>query len=312
LEIRRLEANVLVLDYVDVTAGDETRTNLYVYQANQFAFQKNGMERNPWDSAVQFQDELIRKTFPADSGFQATYRFRIEQQLPQALAIVIERPDLYSITCNGKPVKATPGVWWLDKSFGRIDLASAAQVGDNQVVISAKPFTVYHEIEAAYVLGDFAVAPVNQGFVIQPPRPMQLGVWRDQGHPFYSGGVSYQQRYNVGEVPTGEYVVSLPAWRGSVAKVLVNGNVAGYITHAPWECDITGQIWNGENSVEVIAVGTLKNTLGPHHGKPALGTAWPGMFQKAPDPGPPAGGEYDTVAYGLSQPFILKQAQPEP
>jgi hypothetical protein len=311
LEIRRLEPNVLVLDYVDITAGGETRTNIYVYQASQFAFQKNGMERNPWDSAVQFKDELIRKTFPADSGFQATYRFRIEQQLPEGLAIVIERPDLYTISCNGKPVRATPGAWWLDKAFGRIDLSTAAQIGENQVVISAKPFTMYHEIEAAYVLGDFRLWPREKGFSIVPPQPLQLGLWKDQGHPFYSGSVSYQQRFNLGDVPMGEFILSLPAWRGSVAKVLVNGNVAGYITHAPWECDITGQIWNGENTVEVIAIGTLKNTLGPHHGKPALGTAWPGMFQKAPNPGPPPGPDYDTVAYGLAQPFSLRQVQPQ-
>ena len=42
------------------------------------------------------------------------------------------------------------------------------------------------------------------------------------------------------------------------------------------------------NTIEVTVIGTLKNTLGPHHGKPALGTAWPAMFQKAPSPGPPA------------------------
>ncbi len=40
--IRRLEPNVLTLDYVDVTAGGETKKNLYFYKANQFAFQQNG------------------------------------------------------------------------------------------------------------------------------------------------------------------------------------------------------------------------------------------------------------------------------
>jgi hypothetical protein len=61
------------------------------------------MERNPWDSAVQFKDELIRKTFPAGSGFTASYKFTIEEAVPKDLAIVIERPDLYTITCNGQP-----------------------------------------------------------------------------------------------------------------------------------------------------------------------------------------------------------------
>ena len=129
MEIRRLEPNVLTLDYVDITAGGETRVNQYFYQANQFAWQKNGLDRNPWDSAVQFKDELISRMFPAESGFTASYRFTIEGALPKNLAIVIERPDLYAITCNGQPVRAKKGDWWLDKAFGKIPIAAAARAG---------------------------------------------------------------------------------------------------------------------------------------------------------------------------------------
>ena len=107
-EVRRLEPNVLTLDYVDVCAGDETRTNAYFYPANQFIWKKNGLERNPWDSAVQFKDELISKRFPEASGFTASYRFNIEGSVPANLAIVIERPDLYTISCNDSAVVAAP------------------------------------------------------------------------------------------------------------------------------------------------------------------------------------------------------------
>ncbi len=133
------------------------------------------MERNPWDSAVQFKDELIRKTFPADSGFSASYKFTIESAVPKNLAIVIERPDLYTITCNGQPVKANRNDWWLDKAFGRIDIASAARTGENVVTIKASPFTMYHELEPAYVLGDFALKPADKGFVITPDQGLALG-----------------------------------------------------------------------------------------------------------------------------------------
>jgi hypothetical protein len=307
VEVHRAEPNVLVLDYVDITAGGETRTNLYFYQANQFAFQKNGMERNPWDSAVQFKDELIRRRFPANSGFEATYRFRLEGRVPTFLALVIERPDLYAITCNGQAVSASPGAWWLDKCFGRIDIAGVAKAGENKVTLKASPFTIYHELEPAYVLGDFALRPADSGFVITRDHPLRLGKWNEQGHPFYSAGVSYVQRYNVGDVPANQYVVTMTNWLGSVAEVRVNGRPAGYIAYPPWQCDVTTEISNGENTVEVMVIGTLKNTLGPHHGKPALGSAWPGMFQRGPIPGPPAGVEYSTVGYGLFEPFQLRQ-----
>jgi hypothetical protein len=492
-EVRRLEPNVLTLDYVDITAGGETRTNLYFYQANQFAWQKNGLHRNPWDSAVQFKDELITRKFPPDSGFTASYRFTIEGAVPANLAIVIERPDLYTITCNGQPVSAKPGDWWLDKAFGRIPIAAAARVGENVVTLKAQPFTMFHELEPAYVLGDFTLRPVARGFVIAPDAPLRLdsaegnlahsinpdgtawlsagigfepgrddrapfvvfdlgqlanlgrikvwnyneahvrdltlrgadkvritagaqpekldtdlgtfrlsrapgepystpdelrvnargvryvrfdflsnlygvqypasgvpvdngfvglsevqfisdtgerltGVrvqrcsselashrrlaahlvdgsglndgaglgWNAQGHPFYAHGVAYRQQFNLPS-RQGRYFVSLSKWRGSVARVNVNGQRAGYIVAPPWECEVTDQLRAGTNTVEVVVFGTLKNTLGPHHGNPGLGSAWPGMFQRGPQNGPPPGASYSTVAYGLFEPFKLEQ-----
>jgi hypothetical protein len=87
--------------------------------------------------------------------------------------------------------------------------------------------------------------------------------------------------------------------------VRVNKKDAGLVISAPWNVDVTRWIQPGANIVEVTVVGTLKNTLGPHHGSPALGTAWPAMFQKAPNPGPPPGSQFSTVGYGLFEPFVL-------
>lgn len=521
--VRRVGPNVLTLDYVDITAGDETKNNTYFYLANQFAFKRNGLERNPWDSAVQFKDNLIKKTFPPGSGFEASYKFTIEGSVPKNLAIVIERPDLYTITCNGRslPVPAfTPAKlwhpqganssepaialkpspefkdWWLDRAFGKIPLASAARTGENVVTIKASPFTIYHELEPAYVLGDFTLKAVNRGFVITPDQPLRLqpttttagmthsinsdgtmwlsggigftqgvedrapfvvfdlggkrdlstlriwnyceahvqnltsrgakeikvsgaadsaepefnqslgqftlrpgnprggtpeevaitargirfvrvdflskqdgvtfpvsgqpedagfvglaevqfiaadgrkvegvkirqasselpshqrlakylvdgsglttsasGGWDSQGHPFYSAGVAYTEKFKVAK-PEGRFLVVLTKWLGSVAKVSVNGKFAGYIDAPPFECDVTKHIKRGENSVEVVVIGTLKNTLGPHHGNPTLGAAWPSQFQRGPAEGPPPGEQYSTVGYGLFEPFMLEQ-----
>ncbi len=525
MRVQRLAPNVLKLDYVDITAGGETRSNQYYYAAAQFAFQKNGLPANPWDSAVQFKDEVIAKTFPVESGFTASYRFTIAGAVPSNLALVVERPDLYTITCNGQPLP-TPAVayahppkssrsggnpepasaggrtvafkdWWLDKSFGRLPIASAARPGENTIVLTARPFTVWHELEAVFVLGDFALQPTDRGFVVtadtvpeilkrpdQPAHssnpdgnawltagigyqqnadgspvedrqpsvifdlgqakeihslriwnyneshvrdntgrgakgvrvlgsagerpdafPLNLGEytldratanstgqilrlpservrfvkieilsnhngvtypargsvadhgfvglgeveflnpareriagvrvasvsselashyrlarhlvdgsglvrarpgWNEQGHPFYADRFSYRQTFQLGK-PSGRYVVSLPDWYGSVAEVRVNGKSAGHIMAAPWECDVTRLLKRGANEVEVQVIGTLKNTLGPHHGNPPLGSAWPGVFRTGPENGPPPGAQYHTVGYGLFAPFELNQ-----
>jgi hypothetical protein len=308
LDVRPLEENVLTLDYVDVTAGGETKENLYFYKASRFAFSKNGLPRNPWDSSVQFRDEIISKTFGLDSGFEAAYRFTIEGRVPELLSIVIERPDLYTIACNGKVVSANNDDWWLDKAFGKINIAQAAKIGANVVTIKASPFTIYHELEPAYALGTFTVREAESGFVIvggsQPA--LELGSWKKQGYPFYAAGVCYKQQFNIAR-PAGRYHIELPDWYGSVAEVILNGSSAGHVAYRPWQCDVTDLIRPGANTIEVVVIGTLKNTLGPHHAGTGLGSAWPGMFQKAPETGPPPGKDYHTIDYGLFEPFVLKQ-----
>jgi hypothetical protein len=303
--IERLGPNVMTLDFVDVTAAGETRRGIYCYNATQFVFQKNGWEKNPWDHAVQFRDEIVRQPFPDDGGFEATYRFQIEQRVPERIEIVVERPDLYEVTCNGEPVQPTPDAWWLDRAFGRIDLTSRAAVGENTVTLKASPMTVFHEIEPAYVLGDFTLRPHDTLWAIIPPTPLELGPWNEQGLPFFAAGAAYTEHYEIGQ-PAGRYLLRVPSWYGSVAEVRVNGKPAGHLVSRPWELDVTESIRPGRNAVEIRIIGTLKNTLGPHHGQPVLGKAWPWAFRQAPATGPPPGTDYHTVGYGLFQRPVLE------
>ncbi len=312
MNIRRIGPNVLTLDYVDITVGGQTTKNIYSYNASKLAFKTNGMEANPWDNAVQLRDELITKTFGEDSGFEATYRFVIKKEVPNPLYIVIERPDLYTITCNGKIVAAETcppwrkGNWWLDKSFGKIDITAAAKIGDNAVTINGSPMTIYNEIEPAYLLGDFALKAVDSGFVITPEKALKSGRWNKQGLPFYSADVSYTQTFNISQ--TGDrHFVKLTDWYGSVAEIVVNGRTAGYIYHQPWECDVTEFITAGTNTIEVVVTGTLRNMLGPHHNNPPVGSTWPKMFQTAPETGPPPGKKYFNISCGLFRPFELHE-----
>ena len=103
---------------------------------------------------MQFRDELITKKFPADSGFEATYRFTIEGEVPKPLC---DRHRAARPVCDHVQRQAGDGrrrtQWWLDKSFGRIDIAAAAKMGENVVTIKATPFTIYHELDAGLRAG---------------------------------------------------------------------------------------------------------------------------------------------------------------
>ena len=53
--------------------------------------------------------------------------------------------------------------------------ARRVDAGENRLELIASPFSIYHEIEAAYVVGDFRVEPADSGFVIEPePRGLVM------------------------------------------------------------------------------------------------------------------------------------------
>ena len=290
--LHRLDDNLLVLNYLDLTTRGETKKSIHCRQATNDLFACHGFPGNPWFESMQFADEHIRRRFPSESSFEVRYRFAVAERIPGRLPLVLERPDLYqSITCNGVALRPIPKAWWLDRSFGRIDLGETVRVGENIVTIQAQPFTVFHELEPAYVLGSFNLRPDKRGFVIVPEVPLRVEAgagWNTQGHPFYSGGVAYMEQFEVPRLE-GRYRVELGSWLGSVAKVIVNGKPAGTIAWQPWECDVTEMIRPGRNTIEIIVLGTLRNTLGPHHAGSPQGIVTPHMFNQAPTSGPPPG-----------------------
>jgi hypothetical protein len=311
MTVRRASPNVLIIDYLDLEVTGQTFERIYYHRAAELAFQQHGLEHNPWYHRVQFRDSLISKTFPEDSGLTATYRFTIEGAVPADLTAVVERPDLYTVTCNVQPVTATPGEWWFDKQFGVLDLSKRARVGENTLTLTAAPFTMFHELAAVFIRGDFALEPAEHGFSIVAARDLGTRPWHEQGMPIYGESVIYTQQFEIAS-PAAKHRVVLPEWYGSVAEVLVNGESAGHVWHQPWQCEFSGLVRPGTNTIDVRVIGTPKNTFGPHHGNAALGLAGPEHFRRAPETGPPAGSEYSTIGYGLFSPFKLISAAPQP
>ncbi|MCX6561312.1 MAG: glycosyl hydrolase [Candidatus Aminicenantes bacterium] len=309
--IARAGGNILTLDYCDLTVGGKTEKDLYFYDAQLKTYRAHGLDRNPWDSAVQYKTNILDKDkFAADSGFEATFHFRVAPGVaPAALVAVIERPGLFHVSCNGKPVEPKPGEWWLDKAFGVFPLT--VKPGDNTITLKAAPFTIHSELEPIYLVGDFAVKGEAKGFQVVPPAALSLGPWSGQGMPMESGRVDYSKTIDVPAEGPGaaRYRVALGAWLGAEAEIRVNGKKAGLIAFAPFELDITGSLQPGRNEVTVAVIGTLKNTLGPFHNNPQLGRAWPGSFQQGAKGGRPAGKDYSVVGYGLFEDFKVQKTR---
>ncbi len=309
MRVEREAPNVLVLDYCDLRLGEKTERNLYFYDAQLRTFRHHGLDRNPWDSAVQFRTNILDlDKFSVDSGFEASFRFKATagDYLSSARAVV-ERPELFEVGVNGRTVPASPGEWWLDKAFGVYPLGGLLVPGENILTVRSRPFTIHSELEPVYLLGNFRLRSAEEGFVMSPPSALDQTPWSEQGLPFYGSSVIYRKSFEVPNRPAGtdRFAVALGNWRGSVAEVLINGKTAGHIAFPPYELDVTPMIVPGLNEIGVRVFGTLKNTLGPHHNNPPLGRAWPGSFQRGAEGGMPPGRAYSVVPYGLFTGFRL-------
>jgi hypothetical protein len=226
---------------------------------------------------------------------------------------VVERPGVFRVAVNGTPVQPVKDGWWLDKAFGVYEIGALVKPGDNIITVIAQPFTIHTELEPVYLLGNFALENAQRGFTVVPATPVRVGPWNEQGMPFYAAGVTYTQVVTKSATKAkgkgAATCVQLGKWKGVVATVRVNGKDAGVIAFPPYTLDITTLMKPGKNTVSVTVIGSLKNTLGPHHGDPPLGMAWPGGFQKAGDVKPAPGSEYSVLGYGLLDEFSVQSEQ---
>jgi hypothetical protein len=312
LSVEPLGPNVLTLDYCDLVLKGRTEKDLYFYDAQRKTFQAHGLEKDPWDSAVQYVTNILDlDKFPADSGFEAVFDFRTVKGDVQDFAdlkAVVERPELFRVLINGREVPPLPGEWWLDRGFGVFAIGPHIVSGRNTVTLEARPFTIHSELEPVYLLGHFRLAVAERGFVVRPPVPLAAGSWKSQGWPFYGAGVRYHRTFVVPPDASGaSFRLRLGPWLGATAEVFVGDKRVGSAAFAPYEVDLTGALAPGANEVSVVVFGTLRNTLGPFHNDPPLGRAWPGAFQQGAKGGRPAGSEYASVDYGLFQDFVLER-----
>jgi len=307
--ITRLSPNTFTIDYCDVSVANKSFKDIYFFTAADTIFKvylkdKYGPHYNPWSNAVQYRTRLLDKnTFDENSGFEVNYHFLLDEAFtPTAIKAVFESLPNYKIFINGNEINANTGDWWLDKQFSIFDIASQAKPGRNTLTIKAQPMDILAEVEPIYLVGEFGVVSTDAGWKLIPDNSIQIGSWKMQHMPFYSQSVVYSK--TIEKPATGKVKVKLNHWKGTVAEVKVNGENAGIIGWAPNELEISDLLKEGENQVEVIVTGSLKNLMGPHHMNPEPGFVTPWSFINAPQH-QPSGSEYDMLDYGLLEDFEI-------
>jgi hypothetical protein len=297
LSAERLSPNLLMLDYCDMEAYGRTLEDVNTLHADDANWRWQGFDGNPWFSHP-FKRTVIDRPIDPDSACLVRYTFVVAEDVSQAardtFKLGIERPWLYDVRLNGTPLPVESAPRWFDEAMQAVLIGEHVRPGENVLTLEARPFHILCEIMPVYLIGDFALEPVAQGFRVEAARPLALGDWTQQGLPFYPDIVRYA--FNVAlEENTSHIRLSLDAWAGSVVAVWLDGAEAGVVMHPPFTLDIAMPLEAGQHTLDVDVVGIMKNMMGPHHAE-GLPGAW--TWRNSPSH-QPLGIEYRRCPSGL-------------
>ena len=221
---------------------------------------------------------------PEGTPFQLRYTFEVGTIPEGPLFAVIECAENYdNILLNG--IKVTPlrhrgapqtldATVYTDISFSRCLISGLLKEGENILVLEGKkvnnitdvcchrPVEDFEshqptEAEAVYIIGDFSLEPIGDGFRIIKNYPIEVGNVATQGCPFYSGGLTYECGSLHGEkqlLIEGDFVYAAVELGEKI--VLTGGN----------PCVITvPENYANVERFSITLVNSLFALLGPHH-----------------------------------------------
>jgi len=313
--VKREADNIMMVNYIDLKTAKSDKKDVYFMNALIGLFNENGVAMgNPWQHKIQYKKTYLEldAQFKAESAFEASYHFNINQNLNaeamKSIRAVVERPELWTVSINGNEVSKTEGSYWIDKSFPEFAVGQFLKPGKNTLTLKAPRMHVLAEVMPVYFIGDFLVKPAKQGFEITEGNISTLGSWREAGLPFYSQKVAYTQTYKVTKADGTAFKVKLNKWNGSVAEVWVNGQQAGLIAWQPNELNVNSLLKDGDNEIIVKVIGSLKNTFGFFYKENKDWIFGPHSWNDAPVKIPSAS-EYFLMDYGLMEPFSLVEVK---
>ena len=143
-----------------------------------------------------------------------------------------------------------------------------AAIRDGQVRLNAPVVDVSQvALRVEQKTGVYAGAAIRQPVRFEcADTALPLGDWSQNALENYSGGAVYKKRFSLThEQLQGEVVLDLGAVN-TTAEVAVNGQVVGMQLARPYRFDITDQVREGENALEVTVYNTLANyfSTGPY------------------------------------------------
>lgn len=277
--ITRKDPNALTLDYCDV------------------AFDGQPAGKNVPISDVQ----EMACAFGRRVKTELTFRFTVRQKAFTDCRLVLETPEIFTVTVNGQPVPNVPEGHYFDRSFRTLPIFPYVRQGENEIRLVCdfeQSAAVYEnlkkslefeseknklsydmELEAVYLIGDFGVYSdvpfipcerrglrLDGGFALDAATDTVLpGALAPQGYPFFAGTMTFTKTVTLTAEEAASAQFALDRLCSNVTEVTVNGQPAGKLLWHPYRLNVAPLCHAGENEIGVTVTGNLRNLLGPFH-----------------------------------------------
>jgi hypothetical protein len=276
---QRLDPNALTLDYARYSTD-------------------NGKSYSDPEPVIGIHQRLREKKYTG----KLILKFEPEvTEVPLKCSLVIEQPELYNITVNGKIIKFESKDYYRDHALNKQDISGTLKQGTNEILLSLNyvapepaSLNAYKrygtEIESIYLTGDFAVSAIpslnplmksqKYSMNLYAPKPLlsisRFAITNEttkfdadltlQGYPFYAGTFILKNTFTIEKkLKEKKYFISFPSFEAIVVKVKINGKEFAPIIYSPWETEISEALKEGDNQIEITLINSLRNLLGPHH-----------------------------------------------
>lgn len=279
--VRRLDPNVLVLD---TAAWRTDRGETYSQPMNILDIQQELVQRG--------NQEVVFVRFEFDCG--------IADLVDRHFELVLEQPQACEMWYNGMRAPLTDAGLYRDGALRRVDITPFVRPGANVIELK-RPWMIDErrrlllldrasgweartaapdvELEAVYVIGDFAVtfprgsrkADRGSRWMLGRPRLAEesprlgAGDLIRAGYPFFVGCMRLEREVTLRREPSPDAVLELPPFAAVTAAVRVNGEEAGLVWKTPRTVPVGGLLARGRNRIGVTLTTSLRNMLGPHH-----------------------------------------------
>ena len=186
------------------------------------------------------------------------------KDLPRRAELSAQSQLVRSLKLNETAVdtSAAPVDRQFDLSYRRVAVADLLRTGENRFTVDTAEPKPLKFLPALVLWGDFAVD--DRGRLVEPPKSIRLGDWREQGYPAFCGTGCYRATADFAAPPryltvdTGGYPV----------RVTVNGKDLGRRAWPPYRFDLTGSTRPGRNEIVIEVTATIGHLFVPSASPP--------------------------------------------